>query len=476
MIIRFPKSSVVAFCFALLASQVASAAVEYIVTDLGTLSGGKRSWAVALNNAGQVLGMDDVPGGGTFLYSEGALIDLDSLGTYHRGSRASALNASGQVTGTTLTNGPASAFLFAGGTMIVLGGLDPSQTYKYSEGYALNNAGQVVGGASNASGDFHAFLYSNGVMADLGVLPGDTQSAALGINTAGQIFGYSGIPNGDTHGFVYANSQLTTLGTLGGSFCFPVAINQAGQIAGRSSLSTGDTHAFRYFGGQMVDLGTLGGTYSEALAINDAGQIAGNASTVDGHTHGFLYSNGRMIDIGVLKTGRGFNYTNVVAMNSAGQIVGDSSVGLLPSGDLHTHPFIYSRGRMTDLLTVLDSNWNIYVVGINDVGQIAATGSAKGIAAHALLLTPVRLAPRLSAVGGVSRTTDNAQLVIRGRVSGHASSVTYRIGAQKRSLKATGTHAWHFMARLHPGTNVFTVQAHGARGDSKPLRIAVMRQ
>jgi probable HAF family extracellular repeat protein len=466
------KSAAVALCTALFASQAASAAVEYIVTDLGVLPGSKRSWATALNNAGQVIGM----GGGSFLYSEGALIDIGSLNAQGQGSRANALNASGQVTGTSLNDSLTNnAFLYSGGTMISLGGFDPSLASKYSEGYALNDAGQVVGVATSASSHFHAFLYSNGAMADLGVLPGDTESGALGINTAGQIFGYSSIVNGDIHGFVYANGQLTALGTLGGSFSFPVAMNEMGQIVGRSAISTGDTHAFRYFGGQMTDLGTLGGTYSEALAINDAGQIAGNSSTAGGHTHGFLYSNGKMTDLGVLKSGRDFNDTRVTAMNNAGQVVGVSSVGLLPSGDLHTHPFIYSHGRMTDLLTVLDSDWNIDVVGINDVGQIAASGSAKGIASHALLLTPVRLAPKLSAIGGISRTTGNAQLVIRGRVKGHASSVTYRIGAQKRLRKASGAHAWRFVVHLHPGTNVFTVQAHGARGDSQPLRITVVR-
>jgi probable HAF family extracellular repeat protein len=475
MIRHSAKSAAAALCAALLASQAASAAVEYIVTDLGVFPGGKRSWAITLNNAGQVIGMDDVPGG-SFLYSEGTLIDIGSLSTQYHGSRASALNESGQVTGISPTDSLFdSGFLYTGGTMISLGGLDPSQTYKYSEGTALNDAGQVVGGASSPSGHFHAFLYSNGTMTDLDVLPGDTESGALGINTSGQIFGYSSVVNGNMHGFLYASGQLTSLGTLGGPFSFPTAMNQAGQIVGRSAISTGDMHAFLYFGGQMTDLGTLGGTYSEAIAINDAGQIAGNSSTAGGHPHGFLYANGKITDIGVLKTGPRFNYTRVTAMNNAGQIIGVSSVGLLPSGDPHTHPFIYSRGRMTDLLTVLDSNWNIDAVGINDVGQIAATGSTKGIASHALLLTPVRLAPKLSSVGGTSRATENAHLVIRGRTKGHVSSVTYRIGAQKRLHKAAGAHAWRFAVHLHPGTNVFTVQAHGVRGNSKPLRITVVR-
>lgn len=110
----------------LAASIPALATVQYTVTDLGALSGG-RSWATGINDKGQVVGYADTdsPGGRSgdnhaFLYSNGVMTDLGTLGGYS--SEAYGINSSGQVVGyADLASGKPHAFLYDGGTMIDFG-------------------------------------------------------------------------------------------------------------------------------------------------------------------------------------------------------------------------------------------------------------------------------------------------------------------------------------------------------------------
>ena len=70
------------------------------MTDLGTL-GGTNSYAIAINDRGQVVGYSGTDRGMTghaFLYSDGAMTDLGTLGGAV-GSWASAINDRGQVVG-----------------------------------------------------------------------------------------------------------------------------------------------------------------------------------------------------------------------------------------------------------------------------------------------------------------------------------------------------------------------------------------
>jgi len=87
-----------------------------------------------------------------------------------------------------------------------------------------------------------------------------------------------------------------------------------------------------------------------------------------------------MIDLGTLPGGSG---TLAYGINNSGQVVGTCFTG---DGDFHA--FLYSGGAMTDLssLVALPSGVSLnYAFAINDLGQIAATGSD----GHAYLLTPV---------------------------------------------------------------------------------------
>jgi probable HAF family extracellular repeat protein len=75
--------------------------------------------------------------------------------------------------------------------------------------YAINASGQVVGSSQTISGDTHAFLYSTPGIIDLGTLGGDS-SEALGINASGQIVGYGNIANGTVHAFIYSDGTMKT--------------------------------------------------------------------------------------------------------------------------------------------------------------------------------------------------------------------------------------------------------------------------
>jgi hypothetical protein len=109
-------------------------------------------------------------------------------------------------------------------------------------------------------------------------------------------------------------------------------------------------------------------------------------------SHGFLCYNGaagKLIDLGVLPN---TDYSFPSGINNGGVIV-----GLCRIGKYGAVGFVYANGVMrniNDLLVKNTAGWSgITCSGINDLGQIAATGSAtiNGVqVSHALLLNPVQ--------------------------------------------------------------------------------------
>jgi probable HAF family extracellular repeat protein len=197
----------------------------YNVTDLGVLSGGTQSKALAINNKGQVVGYSD-------------------------------------------TSGEDHAFLYGGGTMQDLGVLAGDI---WSQAYAINDSGIVVGSSWSSTPDYpHAFIYGGGSLQDIGV-----KGLANGINNSKQIVGDWQIQG---NGFLSSGGSLTNLGRFpGNSYGNAKAINNAGLIVGGSGPADSSWwHAAEYAGTTPQDLGVLGGgTHSEALAVNDLGQIVG---------------------------------------------------------------------------------------------------------------------------------------------------------------------------------------------------------
>jgi probable HAF family extracellular repeat protein len=341
--------------------------VKYSLIQLGTL-GGKTSGAVAINAAGQIAGSsrhaDRHPH--AFLYSDGKMLDLGSLGENVSSSQAFAINASGQVVGSSF--------------------LDPDPA------------------SGDARPNEHAFLYANGKMQDLGTL-GGRQSSAFGINTSGQIVGNSLIDlkqmapgNPLQHGFIYNAGKMLALDFGKGRFGGAVAINDTGQIAGNGVVDLADgtpiNHGFIFSEGKINDLGIAPNRSSRVNAINASGQAVGTASVPDPpagtapRRHAFLYAHGACQDLGTL----GGESSAASAINAWGQVVGNSQTAM--EG---IHAFLFNGVELLDLNTLVGKaalnaagiKVLVYADGINDRGQIVGAGNDLDGNQVAFLLTPV---------------------------------------------------------------------------------------
>ena len=228
-----------------------------------------------------------------FLWTDGVMQDLGTLGGPD--AQSNFVNDQGQVAGfsyTDSTPNPSTGiptlhpFLWQNGTMTDLGSL--GGTLPGPEPGALNNFGQVVGSLTLAGDQvFHPFLWTSpGPMQDLGTLGGDN-AGARAINDAGEVVGISDLPgNHASHAFLWKNGVLADLGTLPGDrFSVPFAINSRNQVVGESCPQSCENHlknhAVLWENGSIFDLNSLivnghsGLRLTIAIAINDNGVIAG---------------------------------------------------------------------------------------------------------------------------------------------------------------------------------------------------------
>jgi len=335
------------------AASAAAAATTYAITNLGSLGfvGYDTTEPMAINASGQVAGFSDTsttitfpcPGHykpprtcsshpqHAFLWSNGTMTDLGSLGGADKGSSGLAINASGEVTGLaqTTTAGVTHAALWTGTTTVDLGALAPLSSGSWSSAYGINDSGQVVGAWAPSQS-------TNGT---------------------------------ESHPWLYSNGTMTSLPEPGGlTSCVPAAINNNGQIIGNCRDASGNDHAVLWQNGTVTTLGTVGGLQlSFASAINNNGQIAGSGTTSAGAIDGFLDSNGTVTDLGA-----GFR---PFALNDNGVMIANGSADLIDSG-----------GTVQNLSNLIPANSGFQlnlVFAINDNGQIAATANGQ-----AVLLTP----------------------------------------------------------------------------------------
>jgi probable HAF family extracellular repeat protein len=258
--------------------------VKGSMTDLG-VSGRGRSKSWGLNNATAVVGQTgDEQSPVAFYYSYYGNKTMTDLGMPEGGtaSVASAINNNGQIVGWAKVDGSRRAFLYSNGAFIDIGTLGGA----FSFGTAINDSGQAVGYAETATRVIHAFLYDKGNKIDLGTLGGGN-SYATGINEASQVVGYSDVSAGTPHAFLYSNGSMADIGTLGGATSLAMGINDAGRVVGVSTTVSGQQRGFLYSDGKMYDLYGLmpaeaniaSGTEIQGIAINNVGQIALTAKT-----------------------------------------------------------------------------------------------------------------------------------------------------------------------------------------------------
>jgi probable HAF family extracellular repeat protein len=204
--------------------------------------------ASGINAAGQIVGSIVVKDGDSSwlhaaLFKDGSVIDLGTLGG--RSSVAMAINDAGVVVGWADTPTGPHAFRYSDGVMTDLGTLGGAT----SAALGINSAGMIVGAADRADGSRHAFLVTGSTMIDLGTL-GGTSSEARAVDDAGQVVGWS-LTNTGQRAFVFNDGAMHDLNgylaapLLGGSpFGFYLmqnarGINASGQIVADACCGLG---------------------------------------------------------------------------------------------------------------------------------------------------------------------------------------------------------------------------------------------
>lgn len=149
-------------------------------------------------------------------------------------------------------------------------------------------------------------------------------------------------------------------------------------------LSQADSSLFqtRY---QVINLGSLGGEGSAAFGINDAGNVVGWATTTGGQRHAFVYSKGLMTDLGTLVGG---TTSQAYAINDQDVVAGSSGINGLGNGFPEiTQGFTWQQGTMTSAGALFcPCSFNVRygtsaLAGINDSGEaVGWSGTVRGSA------------------------------------------------------------------------------------------------
>jgi probable HAF family extracellular repeat protein len=351
---------------------------RWVITDLGTLPGGKESEAAAIN-ARQVVGWSRDASGKmrAVRWQGGRPFDLGT--PTGRSSAATAVNGRGQVVGwvyvkNTLnktyekrpfrreTNGRLSiADLWSG----------------YYVASAINDRGQALVNREPLAmiPTFDARLWQGQKLTDLG------SAEATALNDHDQVVGWSRGSLDPPRPSLWQRGKLVGLRTLPGR---PdgeaTAINERGQIIGsnwKGGLATQAERAFQWQQGKLTDLGTLGGKESRAVAINERGLIVGESETKTGSWHAFLGQNGKLIDLNTARR----NEWSPVAINERGQIIGNLYV---PEED-QKDALVWQKGKLTKLGAL--GGKRTEAVAISDSGQIIGWSTTKTGRHHAVLWT-----------------------------------------------------------------------------------------
>lgn len=350
---RIRAGAVLAAVLALGVAPHAAEPQKGSILKLGTL-GGSSSFAHAINNANQVVGVSETAEGPQFPPGPGS-------GKFRR------------------------AFLWQEGTMLDLGTLGGHE----SSAFAINDEGQVVGAAQMENGATHATLWRVGISGatDLGVLPGGTTSVAYAINDLGQVVGQSNTADGGSHAFLWENGVMTDLTPNSEANTVATDINNQGEVCGYRVQGSVVT-AMLWHDGRATELGTLpANTNSRASALNDATQLVGWAFRGDSvKSRGFVWQDGQAREMGKLG-GRG---CYPAAINTAGHVVGEAENARRAS-----RAFLWrGRGRLIDLNSLLPRKpgWTLQsATGINDAGRIVGNGDHGGPSAY--LLSPPGVPP-----------------------------------------------------------------------------------
>ena len=399
-------------------SSASAASSGFTRIDLGTLGSDGDSYAIAINNNGQVIGgsCNGCTVQHAFSWTQaGGIVDIGTLGGDQ--SHAIALNDNGEVVGYSNTPGNSEQHAFSwtqAGGMKDLGTLGGTQSFA-----AAVNANGEVAGYATTPGDVNAhavYWTPDGQIHDIGTL-GGSDSWAGALNDSGQIVGYSRT-TGDAalDGFSWTPAGGMVDLSLGGDTSYAVSVSNDGQVTGYGGLpGNANTHAFSWTqAGGIVDIGTLPGeTDSTAAAINNNDQVVGQSNSPSVATHGFLWTQaGGMTDLGTLASCPQC-MSSPAAVSGNGQVVGQSSSVTSNNGSQVVHAFSWTQsGGMVDL-TFADLN-SSSANAVNDNGEVVGRSffcsSSHFCREHATLWEPPPPPPPPDLV-----TRNGTQLLVNGQ-------------------------------------------------------------
>ena len=289
------------------------------MTDLGALAPGRDSFALGINDSGQVVGygyLSDFTVHG-FLWTEATgMVDIGTPGGAN--CFPTAINSSGAVVGqTSLANGQLVAFYWtSSGGFVTLPQPSASTSAK-----GINDFGEVTG-QRYVSAITEGFIWNptSGTTRSIGYLAGGDKSAGTDINNLHHATGTAGFPNGANNVFLWKKrSGIQDLGTPLGSFTAVVnAINDQDEIVGFANPGRG------FYWSGATGYRILEGLSETVLAngINNSGQIAGHSKLVGSpRFHALLWADSLSTpqDLGTFPDGTD---SYAFGINNLGQVVG----------------------------------------------------------------------------------------------------------------------------------------------------------
>jgi len=195
---------------------------------------------------------------------------------------------SGLVVGTSAIGAPyylSKGFYWSAETGIKMIGNADLFSPRYSP-YAVNAAGQITGTTFQGLAAKGFLRSPDGLFTDLGVLTGNDSTEADTLNDTATVAGvsYGGVAG--TRAFIWSPpaGPITLIPMPGGttiSRSSAKSINKTGVVVGSFAGTDQINNAFIYANGTSTNLNELlpqntGWTLTEAVAVNAAGQIAGN--------------------------------------------------------------------------------------------------------------------------------------------------------------------------------------------------------
>ena len=327
--------------------EPSSSPPRYILTEVPAR--GDSSWAVAINERGQMAGNSGGPPWTAWRYDPEREVVEELVPPNPTGAFASAIGDEGAVAGGTFENHRLQAYLTG------RNGVEPIGQGQQLLVSGLGPKGAVVGTMLGANDQ--AVRVEHGAVSPLPVT--SSGSFATATNRRGDVVGSAyvndgspdfGDPNELMRAFLVHNGAVVQLGTLGAR-SWPKAINDAGQIVGDSTVVTGGYRlsgaAFIYEAGKMRAL--------SGCPIQ--GEVAFEANAIDSHGH--------VLGTCVMPASRTPPYPQ-------------------------QHPFVVWSATLFSLQDLLDApGWVLdQAVGINAAHQIAATAISPDGSTRAVLLLP----------------------------------------------------------------------------------------